>query len=218
MQEPKTQTKVMVAEKDAQREIQLVLLELVELRRKTTGDDWRAAELIHRLSEYGITDAFISNRLVAHDAGMSRPTVTKYRVTYDYFFKQLDLGSFAKRFPVSTMYEARKVFLAAHATRSEVKSVLEPLVGLPANEVIARIREHYGWESEKRDFASIKLERGLYEQIKEVAARLEAGLRRRNFHGEITPQKVVELLVRAVWEYDADQLAALWVQEHGGEA
>ena len=209
-EKPVEQTKVAVAEREQTIEELLNELRLSVLQHSQS--QWRGAELVYELTEYGMTLDKIKE---AAGLNVEISVLSRWRSTFEYYCKRMGLCDMVKAYPMHTLYELRNVFLHANADKSFVVKALEEVRSMERSAAVAHVKEMLGMEEDKPEFASLRIPRPVYEQFEEVANTMVAAAQSVGLGMEMTPAAVFELMLEPYREMSFQEVKAFLQHVHG---
>lgn len=209
------QTKVALKEHTV--DLDLLFLELVEQVKHENEASWEIARVLSRLyNEYGVNDYQITERLNELGLKVGRPTVTMYRLTYEYYCKKLKLCDYARRINITTAYRIRAVFNRVGAGRETIKEVIKEIEGMSANEAIRYVRRRFDTDEGSFTTAGITVDPAVADQFRQVVEKFSQVA---EILGEPKPSytTVLEIIVGPFLDASVEELVQYWRRVHGEE-
>jgi len=206
------EAKVIVKERE--KNADLLLLELVQKYKDIERATLDVARIIYELHGLGITDQAISDRLLQSGVSLSRSTVTTYRNLWQYYVAQLGLLEKIQGIPLPVLMTLRTYAMRAKLGRDQVEELLDQVRGMTTEQATAFIREHFGDEKRESEFATIKVERPIYEMLDRVRSKLNA-ISLATGGPEVSPTQVLEFALKLLEDADIEELKEVWLKEHG---
>lgn len=208
------QQQVKVAVKEKQKSKDLLLLELVQELKEFQQKSLKVARLLHELHGLGMTDQAISEKLAQSGVFFERSTITTYRNIWAFFAAQMGLYNEIQDIPISHLMLVRRYALDSKADRERTKELLDLVRGKSLEQAKAVLREEFGEEKAESNFASIKVERPVYDMFEEAKMKLSAAFQTLGYEEASTTQ-VIEFMARLIVDTELDTLVALVRREMG---